>query len=111
MPDFVYLDNAATTFPKPPEVIRFMCDFYQTKGVNPGRTGFDLALEAEQTLVEARRALTDFFGGTDANRLVFSYNVTDARRPRDHDPARAQLGPASDVPPTRARCGGRFRSF
>lgn len=78
MPDFVYLDNAATTFPKPPEVIRFMCDFYQTKGVNPGRTGFDLALEAEQTLVEARRALTDFFGGTDANRLIFSYNVTDA---------------------------------
>lgn len=78
MADFVYLDNAATTFPKPPEVIQFMCDFYQTRGVNPGRTGFDLALEAEQTLADARRALTDFFGGNDPNRLVFSYNVTDA---------------------------------
>jgi cysteine desulfurase family protein len=78
MPDFVYLDNAATTFPKPPEVIQFMCDFYQTRGVNPGRTGFDLALEAEQTLADARRALTEFFGGGDPNRLVFSYNVTDA---------------------------------
>jgi cysteine desulfurase family protein len=78
MPDFVYLDNAATTFPKPPEVIQFMCDFYQTRGVNPGRTGFDLALEAEETLADARRALTDFFGGGDPNRLVFSYNVTDA---------------------------------
>ena len=33
MPNFVYLDNAATTVPTPPEVIRFMCDFYQTKGV------------------------------------------------------------------------------
>lgn len=78
MSDFVYLDNAATTFPKPPEVIRFMCDFYATRGVNPGRTGFDLALEAEDTLLESRQALTDFFGGTDRNRLVFSLNVTDA---------------------------------
>jgi cysteine desulfurase family protein len=78
MPDFVYLDNAATSFPKPPEVIDFMSDFYKTRGVNPGRTGFDLALEAEETLADARRALTDFFGGSDPNRLVFSYNVTDA---------------------------------
>jgi cysteine desulfurase family protein len=78
MTDFVYLDNAATTFPKPPEVIQFMCDFYQTRGVNPGRTGFDLALEAEETLADARRSLTEFFGGSDPNRLVFSYNVTDA---------------------------------
>ncbi|MCJ7754640.1 MAG: aminotransferase class V-fold PLP-dependent enzyme [Thermoanaerobaculales bacterium] len=78
MSDFVYLDNAATTFPKPPEVIQAACDFYSIRGVNPGRTGFDLALEAEETLTGARQALTDFFGGTDRNRLVFSYNVTDA---------------------------------
>jgi cysteine desulfurase family protein len=78
MSQFVYLDNAATTFPKPPEVVRAACDFYSSKGVNPGRTGFDLALEAEETLTGARQALTDFFGGSDRNRLVFSYNVTDA---------------------------------
>jgi cysteine desulfurase family protein len=78
MTEFVYLDNAATTFPKPPEVIQFMCDFYATRGVNPGRTGFDLALEAEDTVLEARQALTDFFGGSDRNRLVFALNVTDA---------------------------------
>ena len=78
MSDFIYLDNAATTFPKPPEVIQFMCDFYQTRGVNPGRTGFDLALEAEETLADGRRALTELFRGSDSNRLVFSYNVTDA---------------------------------
>jgi len=78
MTDFVYLDNAATSFPKPPEVIRFMCDFYATRGVNPGRTGFDLALEAEDTVLETRQALTDFFGGTDRDRLVFALNVTDA---------------------------------
>jgi cysteine desulfurase family protein len=78
MADFVYLDNAATTFPKPAEVIEFMSDFYLTRGVNPGRTGFDLALEAEETLADARRVLTDFFGGGEPNRLVFSYNVTEA---------------------------------
>jgi len=78
MPDYIYLDNAATTFPKPPEVIQSMCDFYSTRGVNPGRTGFDLALEAEETLAEARQALAEFFGGTNSDRLVFSYNVTDA---------------------------------
>jgi len=78
MDEFVYLDNAATSFPKPKEVITFMCDFYESRGVNPGRTGFDLALEAEQTIADARQALTTFFNGTDPNRLVFSHNVTDA---------------------------------
>ncbi len=78
MTDFVYLDNAATTFPKPPQVLRFMTEFYASYGVNPGRTGFDLAIRAEETLLEARQALTDFFGGTDRDRLVFSHNVTDA---------------------------------
>ena len=78
MTDFVYLDNAATTFPKPAEVIDFMTDFYRVRGVNPGRTGFDLALEAEEVIAGARKTLTNFFGGTDPNRLVFGYNVTDA---------------------------------
>ena len=78
MSDFVYLDNAATTFPKPPEVIQAASDFYATRGVNPGRTGFDLALEAEETLANSRQALTDFFGGSKRDRLVFGYNVTDA---------------------------------
>lgn len=76
--EIVYLDNAATTFPKPDEVIRFATEFYATKGVNPGRTGFDLAVAAEEVLLEARGALCEFFGGTDPNRLVFGHNVTDA---------------------------------
>ena len=50
MSDFVYLDNAATTFPKPAEVIDAMADFCRKRGVNPGRTGFDLALEAEENI-------------------------------------------------------------
>jgi cysteine desulfurase/selenocysteine lyase len=78
MEDLIYLDNAATTFPKPPEVLQFMMDFYSTHGVNPGRTGFDLALEAEEMIIKTRRKLTEFFGGTDHNRLVFGLNATDA---------------------------------
>ncbi|MEN8149904.1 MAG: aminotransferase class V-fold PLP-dependent enzyme [Planctomycetota bacterium] len=76
--NFIYLDNAATTFPKPPEVIQAAADFYMTKGVNPGRTGFDLALEAEEMIANCRKELCGFFGGTEPNRLVFGHNVTDA---------------------------------
>lgn len=78
MGETVYLDNAATTFPKPQEVLRFACDFYSNRGVNPGRTGFDLALEAEQVLLDARDSLARFLGGTHRDRLIFSLNVTDA---------------------------------
>ena len=42
----IYLDNAATVWPKPENVYRFMIDFYRETGVNPGRSGFDKALEA-----------------------------------------------------------------
>jgi cysteine desulfurase family protein len=78
MDGFIYLDNAATTYPKPQEVIKAACEFYNEKGVNPGRTGFDLAVAAEEIILEARRTLCRFFGGTDPNRLVFAHNVTDA---------------------------------
>jgi cysteine desulfurase / selenocysteine lyase len=74
----IYLDNGATTFPKPPEVYAFMDSFYRSYGVNPGRSGFDLCIEAGSMLDSTRKLLTSFFGGTDPNRLVFGYNSTDA---------------------------------
>jgi len=74
----MYLDNGATSFPKPPEVYEFMDTFYRNYGVNPGRSGFDLCIEAGSMLDNTRKLLTDFFGGTDPNRLVFGYNSTDA---------------------------------
>ena len=40
--DLIYLDNSATSFPKPPEVYEFMDRFYRSYGVNPGRSGYDL---------------------------------------------------------------------
>lgn len=79
MTNIIYLDNAATTFPKPSEVYNFMNDFYRENGVNPGRTGCDLALVAEKIIRETRQMLMAFFGAKgDYNRLVFSYNASDS---------------------------------
>ncbi|NTV75519.1 MAG: aminotransferase class V-fold PLP-dependent enzyme, partial [Holophaga sp.] len=59
-----YLDNGATSFPKPPEVYEVMDSFYRAYGVNPGRSGFDLCIEAGTLLDTTRKQLTAFFGGT-----------------------------------------------
>ncbi|MBC8489658.1 MAG: aminotransferase class V-fold PLP-dependent enzyme [Bacteroidetes bacterium] len=77
MNKLIYLDNGATSFPKPKEVYDFMHEFYQKHGVNPGRSGFDAAIETEEVVHETRKLLTDFFNGTDPNRLTFSYNASD----------------------------------
>ncbi len=74
----IYLDNAATVFPKPKEVLEGMVDLYGQYGVNPGRSGYDLCLVAGDLLQQARERLTRFFGGTDPDRLCFAYNASDA---------------------------------
>ncbi len=73
-----YLDNAATTFPKPEEVLEVAFKFCSNVSVSPGRSSYDLALKADNMLREARIKLSHFFGGADPNRLVFSNNATDA---------------------------------
>ncbi|HPA91852.1 MAG: putative cysteine desulfurase [Acidobacteria bacterium ADurb.Bin051] len=78
MSSLIYLDNGATSFPKPEVVYTAMDTFYRQYGVNPGRSGFDLCLEAGSLVDRTRKLLRDFFGGTDPNRLVFGYNSTDA---------------------------------
>lgn len=78
--ELIYFDNAATAWPKPEPVYNFMIDFYRKTGVNPGRSGFDLALEAGSLLDRLRKRLTKFFGGDEEapERLCFGYNATDA---------------------------------
>ncbi len=69
----IYLDNSATVWPKPESVYRFMIDFYRGTGVNPGRSGFDKALEAGSLLDQLRKRMTKFFGGDeDAPELYVS---------------------------------------
>ena len=80
MEDLVYLDNAATSWPKPDAVYDFMVKFYRQCGVNPGRSGFDAAIEAGNLVEDLRKRLTRFFGGDQAvpERLCYGYNATDA---------------------------------
>ncbi len=79
MSKLIYLDNSATTFPKPEPVYKFMDSFYRQHGVNPGRSGFDAALEAEEIVMNTRKLLTDLFNpGGENNRLTFSYNASDS---------------------------------
>jgi len=78
--ELIYFDNAATSWPKPESVYSFMTGFYRATGVNPGRSGFDLAIEAGSLLDRLRLRLTRFFGGDEdaPERLCFGYNATDA---------------------------------
>jgi cysteine desulfurase/selenocysteine lyase len=78
MENLIYLDNAATSYPKPDEVYTFMDSFYRSFGVNPGRSGYDLCMETGALVDTTRKMLADFFNGNDSNRLCFSYNSTDA---------------------------------
>jgi cysteine desulfurase/selenocysteine lyase len=73
----IYLDNSATTFPKPDVVYDFMYHFYRDHGVSPGRSGFDAAIATEEVVHETRKMLTNLFNGDDPNRLTFSYNASD----------------------------------
>lgn len=78
MEEMIYLDNSATAFPKPNEVYDFMFDFYKKNGVSPGRSGYDMCIATEEIVHGTRKMLTEFFNGTDPNRLTFSYNASDA---------------------------------
>jgi cysteine desulfurase/selenocysteine lyase len=80
MEDLIYFDNAATGWPKPDIVYDAMIDNYRKLGVNPGRSGFDLAIEAGNIVEDLRKRLTEFFGGDEdvPERLCFGYNATDA---------------------------------
>lgn len=78
MDKLIFLDNGATSFPKPDEVYTFMDNFFRNFGVNPGRSGYDLCMETGELVENTRNMMTKFFNGKDPNRLCFSYNSTDA---------------------------------
>ncbi len=78
MGEYIFLDNGATSYPKPEEVYTFMDQFYRKFGVNPGRSGYDLCMEAGEVVEGTRKLMTELFNGQDPNRLCFSYNSTDA---------------------------------
>jgi cysteine desulfurase family protein len=74
----IYLDNAATSWPKPEIVYNTMDKFLRTKGGNPGRGSHSMALAARQTVDETRMLVTRFINAPEINRVIFTINCTDA---------------------------------
>lgn len=74
----IYLDNAATTFPKPEIVYKTMDTFYRTLGANPGRSGHRMAVAAEKEIEDTRTAVARLFGIRNSMRLILTFNATDA---------------------------------
>jgi cysteine desulfurase/selenocysteine lyase len=88
----VYLDNAAATWPNPPQVAAAMARFLTEVGANPGRSGHQASLEAARVVYRAREAVAGLLGLSDPLRVIFTANATHALnlaingvlRPGDH---------------------------
>jgi cysteine desulfurase / selenocysteine lyase len=74
----IYLDHAATSFPKPPAVASAMTEFLEHAAGNPGRSGHAIAVAAQRTVSDTRRLLASLLGAPDPARVVFAQNATDA---------------------------------
>jgi cysteine desulfurase / selenocysteine lyase len=74
----IYFDNAATSWPKPPEVAQAMTAFLEQVGANPGRSGHRLSIDAARIVFNARQAVCELFQAPDPMRVVFGSNITEA---------------------------------
>ncbi len=74
----IYLDNAATSWPKPREVTRKITDCLETFCANPGRSGHSMALQSEQEVFNCRVKICDLFGISNPSNVIFTYNATHA---------------------------------
>jgi cysteine desulfurase family protein len=74
----IYLDNAATTFPKPERVYKRMDKFLREECANPGRAGHRMSVEAAQEIEKARVTIARFLGIQDTKRMVFTCSATDS---------------------------------
>lgn len=74
----VYLDNAATSWPKPDCVGEAILGYLRDIGASPGRSGHRLANEAERLRFDAREGLAELFGVSTPMRVIFTANATEA---------------------------------
>lgn len=74
----IYLDNAATSFPKPPEVVKAMAGTLEKLGVNPGRGGHRLALCAGRVVESCREEICALLGMEHPERVIFTASCTEA---------------------------------
>jgi cysteine desulfurase/selenocysteine lyase len=74
----IYLDNAATSWPKPETVYQTMDEFLRRKGGNPGHGSHSLAAAAKETIEETRMLVARFINAAEKQRIIFTLNCTDA---------------------------------
>jgi len=78
MRQIIYLDNAATSWPKPESVYQVIDNFNRNIGANPGRGSSSKTLEAGEVLLDTREALSKLFNLPDISRIIFTKNITEA---------------------------------
>jgi cysteine desulfurase / selenocysteine lyase len=91
-PARIYLDNAATTWPKPPAVYDAVDRYQRVIGAPNGRSGYREALEANRIVERTRQGVATLIGARDASQIIFGYSGTDVLnlairgvvRPGDH---------------------------
>ena len=74
----VYLDNAATSHPKPEEVYKKVDYVLRNLSANPGRSGHGMAIGADRVIFEARESIAKLFGISHPDRIIFTPNTTAA---------------------------------
>ncbi|CAI6079479.1 putative cysteine desulfurase [Paenibacillus sp. JJ-100] len=77
MEKIIYLDHAATSWPKPPSVGEAMLNALEFAGANPGRGSHRMAVQASRVLFETRKELATLFGIKNPNDIVFGSNTTE----------------------------------
>lgn len=74
----IYLDNSATTYPKPPQVIRAVQQAVRSYGFNPGRGGYRQSLQTARMVYEARETIAAFFHAPSPEAVIFTPGCTQA---------------------------------
>lgn len=74
----IYVDQAATSYPKPLEVLRAMTEHLRLRGGNPGRGSHRLSMAAAEEVYACREAAATFLGSAHPERVVFTVNTTHA---------------------------------
>ena len=76
MRKIIYLDNAATTWPKPPKVVEAVVNYLNNIGGNPGRSGHSMSVEAARVVFDCREAVANLFGISDPLKVAFTHNAS-----------------------------------
>ncbi|MDR1471336.1 MAG: aminotransferase class V-fold PLP-dependent enzyme [Synergistaceae bacterium] len=74
----IYLDNGATSYPKPDEVCGAMIEYMTHNGASPGRGNYARAMDADKLVYETRKALSKLLGAPRPGQIIFTCNATES---------------------------------